>query len=181
MTTITTSARADATSSATPSDSCTTATAQLACEPAGASAPAGSGAAGATEPSESGSLTEALRKLQVEDPLLEEAFDMAPESDDGNCEYKRHLVHPSKDRMEHLTTQMAYRLTEGMGEALYVVGVDDDGAARGISREDLDASIATIETLAERILAEEHRIYPAAIGIMLDGAWRIEGRRFLRR
>ena len=31
-----------------------------------------------------------------------------------------------------------------------------------------------------RILVEEHRIYPAAIGIVLDGGWRIDGRRFVR-
>ena len=35
------------------------------------------------------------------------------------------------------------------------------------------------EALAARILVEEHRIYPEAIGIMLDGGWRIEGRRFI--
>jgi phosphoribosylglycinamide formyltransferase-1 len=33
------------------------------------------------------------------------------------------------------------------------------------------------ESLAARILVEEHRIYPAAIQLMLDGNWRIEGRR----
>ena len=38
----------------------------------------------------------------------------------------------------------------------------------------------TPDTLAARILAAEHRIYPEAIGIMLDGHWRIDGRRFLR-
>ena len=38
----------------------------------------------------------------------------------------------------------------------------------------------TPDTLAERILVEEHRIYPAAIGTVLDGGWRIEGRRFVR-
>ncbi len=38
----------------------------------------------------------------------------------------------------------------------------------------------TADTLAERILVEEHRIYPKAIGIVLDGGWRIDGRRFLR-
>lgn len=37
----------------------------------------------------------------------------------------------------------------------------------------------TAGALAARILAEEHRIYPEAIGIMLDGGWRIEGRRFI--
>ncbi len=38
----------------------------------------------------------------------------------------------------------------------------------------------TAETLAARILVEEHRIYPEAIGIVLDGGWRIDGRRFVR-
>lgn len=38
----------------------------------------------------------------------------------------------------------------------------------------------TPDALAARILAEEHRIYPEAIDIMLAGGWRIEGRRFIR-
>lgn len=38
----------------------------------------------------------------------------------------------------------------------------------------------TPDTLAARILAEEHRIYPEAIDIVLAGGWRIEGRRFIR-
>ena len=37
----------------------------------------------------------------------------------------------------------------------------------------------TGETLAARILVEEHRIYPEAIKTVLDGGWRIEGRRFV--
>ena len=36
------------------------------------------------------------------------------------------------------------------------------------------------DTLSARILAEEHRLYPEAIRIVLDGGWRIEGRRFVR-
>jgi len=35
----------------------------------------------------------------------------------------------------------------------------------------------TSETLAARILKEEHRIYSEAIGIVLRGEWQIEGRR----
>jgi phosphoribosylglycinamide formyltransferase-1 len=38
----------------------------------------------------------------------------------------------------------------------------------------------TLETLSARILAEEHRIYPEAVGMVLGGAWRVEGRRFIR-
>jgi phosphoribosylglycinamide formyltransferase-1 len=39
----------------------------------------------------------------------------------------------------------------------------------------------TVETLSARILVEEHRIYPEAIGLVLDGGWAVVGRRFLRR
>jgi len=38
----------------------------------------------------------------------------------------------------------------------------------------------TVETLAARILVEEHRLYPAAIRLLLDGGWSIEGRRIVR-
>ena len=39
----------------------------------------------------------------------------------------------------------------------------------------------TEETLAARILSEEHRIYPEAIRLVLDGGWSIHGRRFVQR
>jgi len=38
----------------------------------------------------------------------------------------------------------------------------------------------TAETLAARILVEEHRIYSEAISLVLSGAYRIEGRRVIR-
>ncbi|MGH9142532.1 MAG: phosphoribosylglycinamide formyltransferase [Vicinamibacterales bacterium] len=38
----------------------------------------------------------------------------------------------------------------------------------------------TVETLAARVLAEEHRLYPAAIDVILGGGWSIDGRRFIR-
>ena len=37
----------------------------------------------------------------------------------------------------------------------------------------------TPETLAARILEAEHRIYPRAVRLLLDGRWRLEGRRFI--
>jgi phosphoribosylglycinamide formyltransferase-1 len=37
----------------------------------------------------------------------------------------------------------------------------------------------TPETLAERILREEHRIYTEAVKLVLEGRYRIEGRRVL--
>lgn len=39
----------------------------------------------------------------------------------------------------------------------------------------------SVKTLASRILVEEHRIYPDAVSIVIEGNWVIEGRRFVRR
>ena len=38
----------------------------------------------------------------------------------------------------------------------------------------------TPETLAARILEQEHRLYPEAVAAVLDGGWTINGRRFRR-
>src|SRR4029450_8820891 len=38
----------------------------------------------------------------------------------------------------------------------------------------------TVEMLSARILVEEHRIYPEAIGLVLDGNGSVQGRRFIR-
>jgi phosphoribosylglycinamide formyltransferase-1 len=38
----------------------------------------------------------------------------------------------------------------------------------------------TVESLSARILIEEHRLYPEAVRIILDGGWWIDGRRFVR-
>jgi phosphoribosylglycinamide formyltransferase 1 len=39
----------------------------------------------------------------------------------------------------------------------------------------------TPETLSARILVEEHRIYPEAIKLVLDGNWQVDGRTFRRK
>ena len=38
----------------------------------------------------------------------------------------------------------------------------------------------TAETLAARILVEEHRAFPEAVQLLLDGRWKLDGRRFSR-
>ena len=39
----------------------------------------------------------------------------------------------------------------------------------------------TVDSLAARILIEEHRLYPEAIQRVLSGVWRVDGRRFVSR
>jgi len=38
----------------------------------------------------------------------------------------------------------------------------------------------TRETLSSRILEQEHLAYPEAVGMVLNGGWKVEGRRFVR-
>ena len=38
----------------------------------------------------------------------------------------------------------------------------------------------TVEALSARILIEEHRLYPQAIRVVLEGGWRVEGRRWVQ-
>jgi len=38
----------------------------------------------------------------------------------------------------------------------------------------------TADTLAARILVQEHHAYPEAVQIVLDGRWTLVGRRFVR-
>ena len=70
-------------------------------------------------------------------------------------------------------------------------GVKFSGATVHIVTEDLDAGPVVLqaavpvfdddtpETLASRILVEEHRLYPEAIARVLDGRFHLEGRRYL--
>ena len=39
----------------------------------------------------------------------------------------------------------------------------------------------TVDTLSARVLAEEHQLFPRAVQMIVDGGWRVEGRRFVSR
>ena len=47
-------------------------------------------------------------------------------------------------------TQMKWRLKEGGGEAIYEIGVEDNGTLTGLTKEELECSLKTINTLAGR-------------------------------
>nr|KAG5704212.1 hypothetical protein BaRGS_012500 [Batillaria attramentaria] len=71
--------------------------------------------------------------------------------EEGNVEYKLKLVNPSPSRLEHLVTQMKWRLEEGNGEAIYEIGVEDNGILTGLTNADLQASLSTLEKMAHRL------------------------------
>ena len=91
----------------------------------------------------------------------------------------------------HPSLLPAFPGLDGQGQALGY-GVKVSGATVHIVTPELDngpivlqATVPvhdtdTADDLSARILEQEHRIYPEAIGLILDGGWGIAGRRFVR-
>ncbi|XP_042200925.1 GTP-binding protein 1 isoform X3 [Callorhinchus milii] len=61
------------------------------------------------------------------------------------------LVSPSSEQYDCLLKQLRERMDEGCGETIYVIGQGSDGKEYGLNEEDLEASVATVKSLAEQI------------------------------
>ena len=66
------------------------------------------------------------------------------------------------------------------GVTVHLVTSELDGGPIVLQRVVPVLDSDSVATLAARVLAEEHRAYPEAVKIVLDEAWTVEGRRFLR-
>jgi phosphoribosylglycinamide formyltransferase-1 len=66
------------------------------------------------------------------------------------------------------------------GATVHMVTGELDGGPIVVQAPVLVKDDDTEDTLAARILIEEHRIYAEAVKIVLDGGWRLAGRRFVR-
>lgn len=76
---------------------------------------------------------------------------LPPEPQLGNIEYKLKLINPSKQKFEHLVTQMKWRLREGHGEAIYEIGVSDSGHLHGLVDNDMETSLQTLKQMAQKL------------------------------
>ena len=98
---------------------------------------------------------------------------------------------PSRIVNIHPSLLPSFPGVDAQGQAL-AHGVKVSGVTVHLVTADLDAGPIiiqrvvpvhdgdTVETLAARILEEEHRAYPEAVRILLEGGWRVDGRRFVR-
>jgi len=86
-----------------------------------------------------------------------------------DCEQLK-LVSPSASRLEHLVTQMKWRLQEGHGEAIYQIGVEDSGMLAGLSNTDMKASLETLHTMADRLSQDTCIIlyFPATLVVSVE-------------
>lgn len=69
----------------------------------------------------------------------------------GNVEYKLKLTNITPARFDRLVTQLKWRLLEGGGQAYYELGVADSGSLIGLTRNDLEQSLETLEMMAGEI------------------------------
>jgi phosphoribosylglycinamide formyltransferase 1 len=65
------------------------------------------------------------------------------------------------------------------GVTVHLVTAELDGGPIVVQRAVAVLPGDTAESLAARILEAEHRAYPEAVKMILDGGWHLEGRRFI--
>jgi len=81
-------------------------------------------------------------------------------------------LHPHRQALEHGV--------KVSGVTVHLVTSDLDAGPIVVQRSVPVLADDTPDTLAARILVEEHKAYPEAVSIVLAGGWRVDGRRFLR-
>jgi GTPase len=83
-----------------------------------------------------------------------------PEDNYGNIEYKRWIL---STKLEKRATQLLFRLNEGLGRALYILGINDDGSVYGITRDELEITISNLIEMCTKVNAKIRsvRIYLA--------------------
>ena len=81
-------------------------------------------------------------------------------------------LHPQQQALDHGV--------KVSGVTVHFVTADLDAGPIIVQRTVPVRDDDTEETLAARILVEEHHAYPEAIALVLDGGWRIDGRRVVR-
>lgn len=78
-----------------------------------------------------------------------------PEPDKrGNLEYKLRILPVSASRFSRLVTQLKWRLAEGGGLAVYEIGVLDDGALVGLSKDEMRSSLAQLALMGKALGAD---------------------------
>ena len=76
---------------------------------------------------------------------------LPPEVEEGNIEYKRQLCSLSRYRFQQLQSQMKWRVDEGRGTAIYLIGVDDDGTIVKLSTKNKKESLKNVKKIAAKI------------------------------
>ena len=69
----------------------------------------------------------------------------------GHIEYKRYFNQKDKHRREKYITQLNFRVNEGVGKAIYLIGVNDDGSIYGLSDTDISINIRYLQVMCDHM------------------------------
>ena len=102
-----------------------------------------------------------------------DTINIPPEVEKKNIEYKWRLINLTNDRIVKLATQMNWRLNEGKihfgtEEALYIIGVHDDGEIGGLNNTELTESLQNLNKIITKAQSEIvcQEIIPTKKGII---------------
>lgn len=76
------------------------------------------------------------------------------EKDWGNIEYKKVFVNMDMIKIKKYATQLKFRIIEGGGLAMYIIGVEDNGNAIGILKSDIPRHNFIMNEMINEIDAE---------------------------
>ena len=88
-------------------------------------------------------------------------YNLPHEIEEGNIEYKRQVDGLTDEKITKFKTQMIWRLNEGkrkcgMDEALYYIGIEDNGSISGVNIESINDSILNFTSIVKLCNAEIH-------------------------
>tara|TARA_B100000963_G_scaffold113773_1_gene99026 strand:+ start:3665 stop:4036 length:372 start_codon:yes stop_codon:yes gene_type:complete len=69
----------------------------------------------------------------------------------GNVEYKLKFEYMNDLKIKKYATQMKFRIIEGNGEAVYLIGVQDNGQIIGLPKSEVEYSIDILKKMAQEI------------------------------
>lgn len=79
---------------------------------------------------------------------------MDKESYYGHIEYKRYIKITNPLKHDSLVSQLKYRLIEGNGRCIYMIGVEDNGTIYNITNEDYEESLENLKKMCISTNAE---------------------------
>ena len=84
-----------------------------------------------------------------------------PKQENKNIEFKELLnpeIHLKAEKKQHLASQMKYRLEEGNGKAIYVIGIDDSGQKKGLGELEFAETLNVLKIIAAENKAKISKI-----------------------
>lgn len=87
------------------------------------------------------------------------AMDVDTDGSNGDVDYstinsKMALVSPNEEQYDLLLKKLIQRIDEGNGETIFEIGIGEDGTESGLKQDEMEASVATLQSMATTLPAD---------------------------